>query len=282
MSLDQRKLLIEAKEHNMSIRKRCQLLEVNRSSFYHQKATESKFNLKIMNEIDILYTKYPFYGSRRITAELVKKGFVVNIKRVKRLMKKMGIRAIFPEPKTSLDANEHKIYPYLLNDFDIVSPNQVWSTDITYIRLKKGFVYLVAIIDWFSRFVLAWKLSNSLDVSFCIDALKDALLLATPLIFNSDQGSQFTADTFTQILLAHNIKISMDSKGRALDNIFIERLWRSLKYENIYLNHYESVSDAFYGINNYFQFYNYERGHQSLKYYTPAQIHYRKGGAIAV
>ena len=266
----------------MSIRKCCGLLKINRSSFYYQKGTESELNLQIMNEIDVLYTKHPFYGSRRITAELIKKGFAVNIKRVKRLMKKMGIRAIFPEPKTSLAAKEHKIYPYLLNDFEIVSPNQVWSTDITYIRLKKGFVYLVAIIDWFSRFVLSWELSNSLDVSFCIDALNHALLLGTPIIFNSDQGSQFTANSFTQILLDHNIKISMDSKGRALDNIFIERLWRSLKYEDIYLNHYESVSEAFSGINNYFHFYNYERGHQSLKYYTPAQIHYRKGGAIAV
>ena len=229
-----------------------------------------------MNEIDIIYTRYPFYGSPRITIELHRRGYRVNIKRVKRLMQKMGLRAIYTEPKTSRPNNSHRIYPYLLKGVRVSYPNQVWSTDITYLRMKRGFLYLVAIMDWHSRYVLAWELSNTIDVFFCITALKNALDIANPDIFNSDQGSQFTSEKFTRILLDHNIKISMDSKGRALDNIFVERLWRTVKYEDIYLKSYESVYEVYQGLKKYFNFYNNSRPHQSLKYKTPSEVYFDK------
>jgi len=229
-----------------------------------------------MNEIDTIYTKYPFYGSRKITVELRKKGYQVNIKRVKRLMKKMGIRAIYPEPNTSCPNKSHHIYPYLLKGITIAYPNHVWSTDITYLRLKKGFLYLVAIIDWYSRYVLSWDLSNTIDTFFCVTALKEALEITKPDIFNSDQGAQFTSNKFLNILLDQDIKISMDSKGRALDNIFVERLWRTVKYEDIYLKNYETVYETYRGLKEYFTFYNHCRPHQALSYKTPAEIYFDK------
>jgi len=233
-----------------------------------------EYSQKLMNLIDEQYTKTPFYGSPRLTAWLNRQGHPVNIKRVKRLMGIMGITAIYPGPNLSKRNKAHAVYPYLLKGVDINRVNQVWSTDITYIRLRKGFVYLVAIIDWHSRYVLSWELSNTLDADFCVEALKRALeQYGDPEIFNTDQGSQFTSKAFTDVLLGHGISISMDGKGRALDNIFVERLWRSVKQERIYLYNYETVPETFEGLAEYFWFYNNERPHQSLNYQTPAEVY---------
>lgn len=227
--------------------------------------------MKLMDE---QFTKTPFFGSPKLTWWLNQQGHHVNIKRVKRLMKLMGIRAVCPTRNLSRPMEGHKIYPYLLEGLEIVRPNQVWSVDITYIRLLNGFMYLVAIIDWFSRYILAWRLSNTMDVYFCVEALKEALGKGNPDIFNSDQGSQFTSEEFTGLLLAGGIKISMDSKGRAFDNIFIERFWRTVKYEDVYLNNYENGLTAHPGLRKYFCFYNDERPHQSLNYQTPNEVHF--------
>lgn len=226
-----------------------------------------------MRLIDEIHTEIPFYGSRKITYKLCQRGYLVNRKRVQRLMQKMGLQAIYPGPNTSKRRHDHKVYPYLLSDYLIVRPNQVWSTDITYIRMGSGFLYLVAVIDWYSRYVLSWQLSNTLDTYFCIESLNEALGQGQPEIFNTDQGCQFTSKAFTQCLLDKEIAISMDSKGRALDNIFVERLWRSVKYENIYINDYRSVTEVWKGLNKYFNFYNKERIHQSLDYQTPEKVH---------
>jgi len=227
-----------------------------------------------MNRIDEIYTKWPFFGSPRITAQLKREGYDVNIKRVKRLMHLMNIIAIYPKPKTSPKNHEHKVYPYLLGNVTIERPNFVWSTDITYVRLGRGFVYLVAVIDWYSRYVLSWELSNTLETEFCVTALQTALNIACPTIFNTDQGSQFTSQDFVSVLQNLGIQVSMDSRGRALDNIFVERLWRSVKYEDVYIRHYELVRDAYQGLARYFKFYNEERPHQSLDYLTPAEVYF--------
>lgn len=229
-----------------------------------------------MRLIDEQYTARPFYGSRRMTAWLRCEGYAINRKRVRRLMQLMALEAIYPKPKTSQPHPEHKVYPYLLRDVEITRPNQVWSTDITYIRLPGGFMYLVAIMDWFSRYVLTWELSNTLDLSFCLSALERALTKGMPEIFNSDQGVQFTSLPFTERLEAAGIKISMDGRGRALDNIFVERLWRSLKYEDVYLKEYTEVVELMHGINSWFVFYNTERPHQALGYRTPEAAHFAK------
>ena len=258
----------------LSLRQSCELLALNRSTYYYDPRPEKEYNLRLMDLIDEQYTRTPFYGSRRLTAWLRRQGHLVNRKRTQRLMEKMGISAIYPAPNLSKPGAGHKIFPYILKDVKIVRPNQVWSTDITYIRMAYGFLYLVAIIDWYSRYVLAWELSNTLDADFCLEALTRALLTGTPDIFNSDQGSQFTGDDFTSILLARGIQISMDGRGRALDNIFVERLWRSVKYEHVYLNNHETVSGARVGLDGYFDFYNAERPHQSLDYQTPSEVHF--------
>lgn len=224
--------------------------------------------------IDELYTKMPFYGVLRMTAELKRKGYKVNKKRVRRLMRLMGLEAVYPKPNLSKASSEHKKYPYLLKDLEICRPNQVWCTDITYIRMASGFVYLVAVMDWHSRYVIAWELSNTLDKDFCVDALKKALNLASPEISNSDQGSQFTCNEFTGLLASAGIKISMDGRGRVFDNIFIERLWRSVKYEEVYTKSYESIKDARLNIGMYFYLYNNERLHQALDYKTPYEIYF--------
>ncbi|OUC16268.1 MAG: transposase [Alkalinema sp. CACIAM 70d] len=228
-----------------------------------------------MQLIDQQFTQTPFYGVRRMTAWLRQQGYAVNPKRVRRLMKKMGLVAVYPKPKLSLPGEQARRFPYLLNEYSITAPNQVWSTDITYIRLSQGFVYLVAIMDWFSRYVLAWQLSNTLDVQFCLEALDQALSQGKPVIFNSDQGAQFTSLAFTQRLEQAAVQISHDGKGRAYDNIFVERLWRSVKYEEVYLKSYNSVAEAFEGIEQYFHFYNHERLHQSLNYCSPAMNPFR-------
>ena len=231
-------------------------------------------DLKLMRRIDEMHLKRPFYGSRRIRDWLQDEGHDINRKRVQRLMRQMGIRALYPKPRTSKPGKGHKIYPYLLRDLMIDRPNQVWATDISYIPMAKGFVYLVAVIDWYSRKVLSWRLSNSMDTDFCIDALEEALSRhGTPDIFNTDQGAQFTSEAFTDVLKEAGIDISMDGKGRWIDNVFVERLWRSVKYEEVYLKAYETVAEARTGIGTYFQFYNSERRHQSMNRQTPDQVY---------
>jgi putative transposase len=227
--------------------------------------------------MDEQYTQTPFYGVMRMTAWLRSEGYVVNPKRVRRLLRKMGLRAIYPGPSTSKPAAEHRIYPYLLRNVPIREVNQVWSTDITYIRMHRGFCYLVAVIDWFSRYVLSWEVATTLEASFCLEALDRALVKgsATPQVFNSDQGVQFTSLDFTTRLLAHSISISMDGRGRALDNIFVERLWRSVKQEEVYIRDYQTIADAIRGLGDYFDFYNHRRLHQSLNYQTPAAVYWQ-------
>ncbi len=245
------------------------------ASFYYRPVGESPHNLLYMRLIDEQYTKTPFYGVPRLTVWLRSQGHVVNRKRVARLMRKMGLAAIYPKPKPSGIAKPSKMYPYLLKGLSIIRPNQVWATDITYIRLTRGFVYLVAVMDWFSRYVLSWELSNSLDVYFCLSALERALSQLRPLIFNNDQGSQFTSDAFTARLQAAQIAISWDGRGSYFDNIFIERLWRSVKYEEVYLNDYDSVTTAWRRLRDYFNFYNQQRFHQSLNYRTPHGVYFQ-------
>ncbi len=233
----------------------------------------------LMRLIDEEYTRHPFYGSRRMVAILERQGYEVNRKRVQRLMDLMGLEAVYPKPRLSQGHPEHKKYPYLLRGVSIDRPDHVWSTDITYIRMDRGFVYLVAVIDWFSRYVLSWQLSNSLDVGFCLEALDRSLRMGQPAIFNSDQGCQFTSVDFTDRLKARDILISMDGKGRALDNIFIERLWRSVKYEEVYLKDYQTVKEARDNLSAYFAFYNAERPHQALDYRTPKEVYEQRAAA---
>ena len=269
--------MVELAHPELSIRRQCELLGVNRTSLYYQPVGESEENLRLMRLLDEQYTRTPFYGSRRMTAWLQGQGYEVNRKRLSRLMRLIGIEAIYPKQKLSQPGEGHKIYPYLLEDVEVSRVNQVWSTDITYIRMVQGFVYLAAVMDWFSRFVLSWKLSLTMELPFCIEALEGAFRWGLPDIFNSDQGSQFTSEKFTGVLEKRNIGISMDGRGRCMDNIFIERLWRSLKYEEVYLRDYRLVPEARAGIERYFQFYNYERLHQSLEYRTPAELYLGRG-----
>ena len=266
------------REHrSLSLRRQCELLGLNRSGLYYEPVDESEENLRLMRLLDEQYTRAPFYGSRRMTEWLATQGYAVNRKRVSRLMEVMGIEAVYPKRNLSQAGEGHRIYPYLLRGVAVKRSDQVWSTDITYIRLAQGFVYLVAVMDWFSRFVLSWSLSVTMEIDFCMEALNSALRRGRPEIFNSDQGSQFTSEKFTAELAAKEIAISMDGRGRCMDNIFIERLWRSLKYEEVYLKDYESVTEARAGIERYFRFYNQERLHQSLDYRTPAAIYLAKG-----
>ena len=258
---------------DLSVRRQCELLGVNRAGLYYEPVGESEENLLLLRLLDEQYTRAPFYGSRRMTAWLATQGHEVNRKRISRLMQVMGVEAVYPKPKLSQPGEGHKIYPYLLRGVTVERVNQVWSTDITYIRMAQGFVYLVAVMDWFSRYVLSWSLSLTLEIDFCLEALKSAFRRGQPEIFNSDQGSHFTSEKFTGALKAKQIAISMDGRGRCMDNIWIERLWRSLKYEEVYLKDYESVTEARVGIERYFRFYNQERLHQSLDYRTPAAIY---------
>jgi len=275
----------------LSIRKQCELINLPVSSYYYKQAPVDPLNIKLMELIDKQYLKTPFYGIRRMTQCINKylkdncsiksiKCFVnkINKKRVAALMKKMGIEGIHPKrkKKLSLPDLKHRIYPYLLDNIKISHPNHVWSTDITYIPMKKGFAYLVAIVDWYSRYILSWSISITLEVDFCIEALQKALQKHKPVIFNSDQGSQFTSSQFTKHLTDQNISISMDGKGRVYDNIFIERFWRTLKYEEVYLNAYEDVKDAERRIGNYINFYNNERPHSSLKNMTPKMLYFKE------
>jgi len=263
-------------EHpGLSITKQCDLLEISRSSWYYEALGESAMNLDLMQRIDKQFLETPYFGARQMARYLRRQGYWVNRKRVKRLMQKMGLMAIYQKPNTSKPHPEHKVYPYLLREVDIKEPNQVWCADVTYIPMRKGFLYLVAVMDWASRKVLSWRLSNTLDADFCVAALKEALAkYGRPAIFNTDQGSQFTSFPFTQALKDAEVKISMDSKGRWMDNIMIERLWRSLKYECIYLHAFETGSEARNGIDKWIRCYNEERPHSSLDDRTPYEAYW--------
>lgn len=267
--------MIDRRHSTLSIRRQCQLLGLSRASFYREPAQESPFNLELMRLIDAQYTRTPFYGYPKMTAHLRKLGYRVNEKRVARLMQVMGLQAVRPRVHTSRPNPDHRIYPYLLRSLDITQPNHVWCADITYVPMSLGFMYLVAIMDWFSRYVLAWQLSNTLDVGFCVDALCRALQRGQPLIFNTDQGAQFTARAFTTAVEAAGIAVSMDGRGRVMDNIFIERLWRTVKYEDLYLKEYQTVAELEAGLDAYFTFYNTARPHQSLAYQVPAVVHFQ-------
>ena len=276
MPVSLRTSLVEPNDPKVSVRRQTALLGLSRSSLYYQPRDESTAVKEVREAIDEIYTKCPFYGSRRIAvvaSEQLKRS--VNRKQVQRLMRDMGIQAIGPSPSLSKQAKGHKIYPYLLRDRKIEYPNQVWSTDITYVRLERGFSFLTAVIDWFSRYVVSWRLSNTLDSEAPIEALNEALAVARPEIFNTDQGSQFTSDAYTSVLLGAGISISMDGRGRALDNIFVERLWRSVKYEDIYPKGYINMAEASDGLEAYFKFYNWERPHQALGYRRPGEIHHQ-------
>jgi len=262
------------KHSDLSVRRQCKLLNLTRSSLYYARQPENERNLELMRRIDEIYTETPFYGIRKITEELRNRGYSVNHKRVRRLMRRMGLEAIYPKPNLSRANKEHRVYPYLLKDLTIDRPKQVWATDITYIPMERGFLYLVAILDWYSRYVLSWRVSTMLDTGFCLEALREALEKhGCPDIFNTDQGSQFTSQEWTGTLQEAGIRISMDGKGRYLDNIFTERLWRTVKYEDIYIKRYETVRQVKEGLTAYFDFYNHRRLHQALDYKTPAILH---------
>ena len=279
MSVSEKRGCIEARHSTLSISRQCDLIGLPRTSYYRRpgEVCESPENLELMGLIDEEYMRHPFYGSRKMSSYLRRKGHKVNRKRVQRLMRKMGIQSIAPKPDTSAPRKEHKVYPYLLKGLEIKEPNQVWCSDITYIRLQGGFVYLTAVMDWHSRYVLSWEVSVTMDDDFCVNALTSALRRhEKPDIFNTDQGGQYTGKGFTGVLKEHSIKISMDGKGRAMDNIFIERLWRSVKYEEVYIKDYLSVAELHRELKKYFDFYNFERPHQSLDDLTPAEVYWGK------
>ena len=272
MSRERRREMTNRQHPALSTVRQCALLGISRSSVYYRPRATSLEDLAVMKLIDQQYLATPFYGSRRMTVWLQRQGRPMSRKRVQRLMRTMGLRAIFRRPRTSQPAAGHKVYLYLLGGMEITRPNQVWAADITYIPMARGFLYLVAIMDWYSRYVLSWRLSNTLDADFCVEALEEALSQGKPEIFNTDQGSQFTGEAFTGLLKQHGVRISMDGKGRYCDNIFVERLWRTVKYEEVYLKAYSNGREAEAGLNAYFHFYNAQRPHQALGYRTPAAV----------
>ena len=265
--------MIEISGCELSVRLQCELLGIARSGLYYKAGGVSAKNLRIMRMLDEQYTKMPYYGVERMTAWLHREGVQIGHNKVRRLMRTMGLEAIYPKRRLSIPDKENVIYPYLLRGVTISRPNQVWATDITYIRLSCGFVYLVVIMDWFSRYVLSWRLSTTMDTEFCVSALEEALVGKRPEIFNSDQGSQFTSREFTNVLKWANVRISMDGRGRVFDNIFVERLWRSVKYEEVYIKDYKDVRTARKELTSYFRLYNVERLHQSLNYRTPGEVY---------
>jgi len=265
--------LVEGDSADLSIRRQCELLGLSRSALYYEAAQETEANLCLMRLIDEQYLATPFYGSRRMTVWLEHAGHVVNRKRVQRLMRLMVLEAIYPKPKLSAANSEHRKFPYLLRGVAVNRVNQVWATDITYVPLPRGFMYLVAVIDWHSRYVLSWRLSNSLESSFCVEALEAALELGHPEIFNSDQGVQFTSRAFTECLEGAGVSISMDGRGRALDNVFVERLWWSVKHEHVYRHDHQTVASLYQGLDAYLKFFNGSRRHQSLEYETPWDVY---------
>ena len=271
-----------ARTEALPITRQCELLDLPRSTFYHVPEPVNDTELELMKLIDACHLKHPYYGSRRVRDWLEDRGHRVNRKRVQRLMRTMGLVAVYPKRNLSQANQAHKVYPYLLRGLTIDQPNQVWATDITFVPMARGFVYLVAVMDWYSRRVLSWRVSNTMDASFCVDALNEAIdRYGAPEIFNTDQGSQFTGDAFTDVLKQHDIQISMDGKGRWIDNVFVERLWRSVKYEEVYLKAYESITDARKSLGVYFNFYNAERRHQSLDRRTPDSLYYESAKLAA-
>ncbi len=267
--------MIDPSAKSISIAHQCQLLDISRSSYYYKPKPMSEYDLKLMRLIDELYLDHPCRGSRSMRNQLRRLGYKVNRKKIKRLMRMMGIRAVYPKPRTTIPHPCHKVYPYLLRNINIDQPNQVWASDITYIPMKSGFMYLAAIMDWHSRKVLSWRISNTMETDFCIEALEEALdRYGAPKIFNTDQGSQFTSNKFTNVLKSHSITISMDGRGRAQDNIFIERLWWSLKHQYLYLRAFESGSELYKGLRTWFKFYNRDRSHQALDKLTPDEVYY--------
>jgi len=267
-------------DHQLTIKQQCKLLNINRATYYYKPNNALDENdLQIMTAIDELYTMHPYFGTRRMAKYLQKQGFNIERKGIRRYYRIMGFEAVYPKMNLSKRNQAHKVYPYLLKDLDVVYSNQVWCSDITYIRLQHGFVYLVAIMDWYSRYILSWRVSITLEHDFCVEALEEAIAIyGKPQIFNTDQGVQFTSENFVNVLKDHNILISMDGKGRALDNVFIERFWRSLKQEKIYLIVLMTVKEAKIAINEYMDFYNYHRMHQALEYNTPELIYYKSKG----
>lgn len=282
LSIDAKRELIEPDHPRISMARQCELLGLPRSTYYYQSHGESPENLRLMRLLDEQYTDTPYYGIRRMTAWLRSQGYEVNHKRVARLLRTMGLEAIYPKPRTSQPHPEHRVYPYLLRGMPITRVNQVWSTDITYIRLHSGFIYLVAVMDWFSRYVLSWAVSIMMDVGFCLEALEQALEVTNPEIFNTDQGAQFTSLDFTGRLETAGIQISMDGRGRALDNVFVERLWRTVKYEEVYLHDYGTPREATQRLAMYFVRYNEHRQHSSLGYQTPAAVYLNGGEARTI
>ncbi|MFO2953548.1 IS3 family transposase [Legionella pneumophila serogroup 1] len=276
---EQRRQFINVDNKDISIRRQCSLLGVNRSTLYYTSKATDVDDVGLLNEIRDIWNKYPFYGYRRITIELRKQGHVVNRKRVQRLMVLGGIYAIFPGPNTSRRNKRHAVHQYLLRDLEITRPNQAWMVDVTYLRMESGFVYLVALIDVHSRYIVGWSLSTTLETAFCMDALKSAMKHAIPEIINSDQGCQFTSEEWVNFLQEHNIQISMTGKGRCLDNVYIERFWRNIKREEFYINAYDSVKDLKKAIAKYMNFYNHMRPHQALGYHTPATIYFNEAPA---
>jgi len=275
LTIEQKRKAVEPGHEKITICRQCQLLKLNRSSMYYKANGETEYNEHLMKLIDQQYVKTPFYGINKMTEWLCRQGHNINHKRVRRLMRQMGLEAVYPRRKhvLSMPDKQHKIYPYLLKGVQIDRPDQVWSADITYIRMYRGWVYLVAVMDWFSRYVLSWEVSITLEPAFCVSALKEALSFGMPRVFNTDQGSQFTSIDFTAVLLDAGIQISMDGNGRVFDNIFIERLWRTVKVEEVYMRDYQTVAEARYYLGRYFEFYNNERLHQALGYRTPAEVY---------
>ena len=275
-SVDDKRGLIEPDHPVLSVRRQCELIGLNRGTYYYEPAKETPLNLTLMRLLDEQYMKTPFYGYPKMTRHLRNQGYWVNPKRTARLMRVMGLQAVVPRRRMTRSNPDHKIYPYLLRNVPIVRADQVWSADITYVPMSQGFMYLVAILDWFSRYVLSWQLSNTLDNNFCLAALEKALERSCrkPEIFNTDQGVQFTSHNFTERLESAEVKISMDGRGGVFDNIFIERLWRTVKYEDIYPKNYSMVMELEQGLDRYFPFYNDRRFHQSLDYRTPTQVYY--------
>jgi len=280
LTLDQKRQVIEPSHPRISVSRQCELLDLPRSSLYYVPHRDTGYNEQLMVLIDEQYLKTPFYGVPKMTKWLRREGHLVNLKRIRRLMRQMGLEAIYPRRRRglSLAAKEHKIYPYLLKDVAVIHPDQVWAADITYVRMYRGWLYLMAILDWFSRYVVAWELSVTLEPAFCVTALERALRQGQPEIFNTDQGSQFTCVDFIKPLQAAGVRISMDGKGRVFDNIFVERLWRTVKVEEVYLRDYQTVAEATLSLGRYFEFYNHERLHQTLGYRTPAEVYRSAAG----
>jgi putative transposase len=280
LTLEQKRKAIEPGQKNIPIYRQCELLGLNRSSLYYKPSGQTEYNEQLMRLIDEQYIKTPCYGIDKMTAWLGRKGYYVNHKRVRRLMRQMGLEAVYPHRKHNLSIpdKQHRIYPYLLKNVQIDRTDQVWSSDITYVRMYSGWVYLTAVMDWFSRYVLTWEVSVTLESDFCIEALRRALSFGIPGVFNTDQGSQFTSIEFTKVLQDAGIQISMDGKGRVFDNIFSERLWRTVKVEEVYLRDYQTVAEARYGLGRYFEFYNNERLHEALGYRTPAEVYFAAVG----